>query len=102
MTISHNQATDVEVEDRTATLTLDGAAEADQWLRDNGIKSCCQLLILGCNIIIFIIFRRLATGQRRGIGAKLFRFGNRRFGAVSASTTPRAQEEYSTFSQMDQ
>jgi len=26
-----------DIEDKTATLTLDGTAEADQWLRDNGV-----------------------------------------------------------------
>lgn len=26
-----------DLEDKTATLTLDGAEEADRWLRDNGM-----------------------------------------------------------------
>lgn len=73
MTISHDQAVDVELEDRTATLTLDGAAEADQWLRDNGAFIERQLLIRGYNEIIYV-YRSLATGQRCGIGAKLFHF----------------------------
>lgn len=37
---SSNDLTASDVEDKTATLTLDGnssTAEADQWLRDNGV-----------------------------------------------------------------
>lgn len=38
MSSSPSEPAMLDVEDKTATLTLDGAAEADQWLRDNGIK----------------------------------------------------------------
>ncbi|XP_045036515.1 mitogen-activated protein kinase kinase kinase kinase 5 isoform X4 [Daphnia magna] len=34
---SSREITSAELEDKTATLTLDGAEEADQWLRDNGV-----------------------------------------------------------------
>lgn len=35
---SSHEITATELEDKTATLTLDGAEEADRWLRDNGTK----------------------------------------------------------------
>lgn len=33
---STNELATQDLEDKTATLTLDGAAEADEWLRANG------------------------------------------------------------------
>ena len=52
--MSHEQ--EVEVEDRTATLTLDGAAEADQWLRDNGNIPIIDRLILLIGHFCFNLF----------------------------------------------
>ena len=38
MSTSPHQLDDADaLEDKTATLTLDAAEEADRWLRDNGI-----------------------------------------------------------------
>ena len=54
MATSHEQ--EVEVEDRTATLTLDGAAEADQWLRDNGNIPIIDRLILLIGHFCFNLF----------------------------------------------
>lgn len=39
MSSSPHELTAGDLEDKVATLTLDGAEEADRWLRDNGRKS---------------------------------------------------------------
>lgn len=36
MSATHELAQQSDIEDKAATLTLDGAAEADEWLRANG------------------------------------------------------------------
>lgn len=66
MSTSPHELTAADLEDKVATLTLDGAEEADRWLRDNGILKLTRIkkkCLSNMKIFFFVsMIRSFANG----------------------------------------